>query len=111
MNSKLALAISVLCATPAFAITIPTVLIGNPGNPADTRYLESEHPNGIGSVSQVFRIGTTEVTNSQYVSFLNSVAASDPFGLYDALMGSSAVGGIVRSGASGNYTYAIKHLI
>src|SRR6476660_2688607 len=50
-------------------LTISTVPIGNPGNPADTRYT----PTGIGSVAYNFRLATTEVTNAQYVEFLNNV--------------------------------------
>lgn len=51
-------------------------------------------------------MGTTEVTNSQYVSFLNAVAASDPNSLYSASMGTS--GGIVRSGVDGEFTYSVS---
>jgi formylglycine-generating enzyme required for sulfatase activity len=79
-----------------------TVPIGNPGNAADTRYTESFHPNGLGSVNHVFRIGKTEVTNSQYVAFLNAVAESDTAELYNPLMASDTRGGIVRSGLPGS---------
>jgi formylglycine-generating enzyme len=93
----------------AYGVTIPTVLIGNPGNPADTRNPEYQfHPNGIGSVDYEFRIGATEVSNSHYVEFLNAVAATDPYGLYNAFMASDTRGGIVRSGVNGNYTYTVK---
>lgn len=78
-------------------ITIPTVPIGNPGNAADFT--------GYGSVAYSYRIGTTEVTNSQYAAFLNAVAATDTNNLYNAGMAGS-VGGITRSGSSGSYTYA-----
>jgi formylglycine-generating enzyme required for sulfatase activity len=92
----------------AHAVSIETVPIGNPGNPADTRYLGLDHPNGVGSVGYKFRMGETEVNNAQYVDFLNAVAASDPYGLYSISMGSSTLGGIVRSGATGSYSYAVK---
>ena len=49
-----------------------------------------------------------EFTNQQYTDFLNSVAATDTYSLYNANMGSSARGGITRSGSSGSYTYAVK---
>jgi formylglycine-generating enzyme required for sulfatase activity len=62
-------------------IAIETVPIGNPGNPADTRYVNSAHPNGVGAVAYPFRIGKTEVTNAQYVAMLSAVAGSDPYGL------------------------------
>jgi formylglycine-generating enzyme required for sulfatase activity len=92
----------------ALAVTIPTVPIGNPGNPADTRYTDSHHPSGVGAVAYSFNIGTTEVTNAQYVEFLNAVAVTDTYGLYSTDMGSTTWAGIVRSGASGSYAYAVK---
>jgi formylglycine-generating enzyme required for sulfatase activity len=92
----------------AHAVTIETVPVGNPGNAPDTRYIDSFHPNGVGAVGYDFRVGKTEITNAQYVSFLNAVAASDHFELYNADMGSSSYGGIVRNGTPGNYSYSIK---
>lgn len=91
------LALSPLFASSALAISIPTVPVGNAGNSADIT--------GYGAVSYSYRIGTTEVTNTQYAAFLNSKAASDPLGLYNPSMG-SGLGGISRIGASGSYTYA-----
>jgi sulfatase modifying factor 1 len=92
----------------ANALSIEVVTIGNPGNAADTRYRDSAHPTGVGSVSYSFRMGKTEISNSQYVEFLNAVAVSDPYELYNTVMGSTTRGGIVRSGAPGSYTYAVK---
>lgn len=103
----------VLCVAAFFAcavaqaVTIPTVPVGNPGNPADTRYIDADHPDSVGSVGYVFRIGKTETTNAQYVAFLNAVAATDTYGLYNIAM-NQTWGGIVRSGASGSYSYAVK---
>lgn len=79
---------------------IATVPVGNPGNAPDTT--------GYGAVDHYFRMGTTEVTNGQYVVFLNSVAKSDPYGLYTTDMTISPKGGIIRSGSSGNYSYSLK---
>src|SRR5882757_8470905 len=107
IRSIFSLAVS-LNAPAALAITIPTVSIGNPGNNPDTRYIDSPHPNGVGAVAQSFNIGTTEVTNSQYVALLNAVAASDPYLLYNAGMTSDLRGGIVRSGGPGSYRYSVK---
>ncbi len=90
------------------AVLIDTVPIGNPGNAADTRYVPSQYPNPIGAVAYPYHMGKTEVTNGQYVEFLNAVAASDPYGLYSTGMGNASIGGIVRSGSSGSYAYAIK---
>ena len=92
----------------ASAITIDTVPIGNPGNPPDLRYIDDQHPNGVGSVAYSFNMAKAEVTNSQYVAFLNAVAATDPYGLYSTSMTSTTWGGIVRSGSSGSYSYSVK---
>jgi formylglycine-generating enzyme len=87
----------------ARAAAIPTVLVGNPGNGNDPLT-----GNLYGGVAHSYRIGTTEVTNAQYVDFLNAKASSDPLNLYNTSMGSDALGGITRGGVSGNYTYAAK---
>src|SRR5215212_11219682 len=102
----LAIAFALFFSIPAAAITIDTVPVGNPGN---SPRVEGGATGGIfGSVSTAYRIATTEVTNAQYVTFLNSVAASDPFGLYNTNMGFLSRGGIVRSGASGSFSYGVK---
>lgn len=75
--------------------------VGNAGNAADPT-------TGFGAVGYEYRIGSYEVTNSQYAAFLNSVAASDPNGLYNTNMGADFRGGITRSGVAGSYTYAVK---
>ena len=80
------------------SITIPTVAIGNPGNAADPI-------TGFGSVAYSYNIGTTEVTNAQYAAFLNAVAATDTYALYNTDMAGS-FGGITRSGSAGSYTYS-----
>jgi len=95
-----------LVAGPAFAaVNIETVRVGDPGNAADQNY------NGygrFGAVGYVYHMGKHEVTNSQYSDFLNNVAATDTYGLYNGQMSSSVWGGIDRSGSSGSYTYAVK---
>jgi sulfatase modifying factor 1 len=98
-----ALLLAAICpAGLVHGITIETVPIGNVGNAGDTRYA------GVGSVTQFFAIGKTEVTNEQYVAMLNAVAASDPYGLYNTNMAALPWGGIVRIGLSGHYGYTIK---
>ncbi len=70
--------------------------------------------NGIGDacaavpVGTFVYIGTTEVTNAEYAAFLNAVAKADANGLFNTSMGSNARGGITRSGATPNYTYAVR---
>ncbi len=100
--SAVLFALLIALAAPALAstITIPTVPVGNAGNAPDNT--------GFGAVDYDYRIGTTEVTNAQYVAFLNAVAATDTYGLYSTSMGSSTVGGITRTGTSGSYVYAVK---
>ena len=82
-------------------ITIPTVMVGNPNNAADSY--------GYGAVGYSYAIGTYEVTTNQYTAFLNAVATTtDTYSLYHSNMGSSQYGGITRSGSSGSYSYAVK---
>jgi formylglycine-generating enzyme required for sulfatase activity len=89
-----------LLALPAQAVTIDWVTVGDPGNTADTTT--------YGAVADSFQIMKYEWTNSRYADFLNSVAATDTYSLYNADMGSDARGGITQNGASGSYTYATK---
>jgi len=98
----LSLAFGGLLAPAAAAIiTIPTVPVGNAGNTNDAT-------DGQGAVAYEYRIGKYEVTLDQYVEFLNAVAATDTYGLYNASMSTDLrVAGISRSGGSGSYTYAV----
>src|SRR6476620_9811639 len=103
MTRTLAFFIVIALAIPASAITIDTVPVGDVGNANDPA------TGGLyGSVSYPYRIGKYEVTSAQYVAFLNAVAATDTYGLYDsANMGASNGPGIKRNGTSGNYTYTL----
>ena len=84
----------------AHAVTIDMVTVGDPGNTADdTTY---------GAVATSFQIMKYEWTNSQYTDFLNSVAATDTYSLYNTNMGTNDRGGIAQSGTSGAYTYAVR---
>lgn len=78
---------------------IQLTTIGDAGNTADTT--------GYGAVNYDYRIGTTAVTNAQYTTFLNSVAKSDPYGLYNTSM-NGYYGGITRTGTAGSYIYTVK---
>jgi len=86
-----------LLALPAHAVTIDWVTVGDPGNLADDT--------GYGGVDYVYFISKHETTNVQYAEFLNAVADTDTYGLYDTSMG-SGFGGITRSGISGSYEYS-----
>jgi len=97
-----AIAASFVVASAASAsVTMDWSTVGNAGNAADPT-------TGFGSVGYEYRIGTYEVTNSQYAAFLNAAAASDPNGLYNSGMGLNPRGGITRSGSDGSYTYSVR---
>ncbi len=83
----------------AQAALIDTVRVGDAGNVAEPGY-------GHGAVPYVYSIGKFEVTQGQWMAFLNAVArTSDPYRLYSTGEGF----GITRSGSPGNYTYAAKN--
>lgn len=97
---SLAFAVASLAAT-AFAVVIDYRTVGNPGN--------ANNPlNSLGAVSSTYRIGTYEVTNSQYAEFLNAVGRSNTNSIYNANQGTNTNGGITQSGVSGSFTYAVK---
>lgn len=77
-------------------------------NPLQLPNLVNVGDAGFGNVNYEFMIGKYEITNSEYVEFLNSIATTDTYGLYRTSMGSSSRGGITRSGSPGAYSYATK---
>ena len=86
----------------AFGVSINYKQIGNAGNAANSS-------TGLGAVSVAFQMQTTEVTNKDYVEFLNSQGKSNTNGIYSASMGTDIVnGGITQSGSSGSFVYAAK---
>ena len=91
--------------TASAAISIAMVPVGNPGNAADP-YNPNSFPGGYGSVAYSYSIGKFDVTASQYTAFLNAVAKTDTYSLYNSNMASNfAAAGISQSGSSGSYTY------
>jgi formylglycine-generating enzyme required for sulfatase activity len=86
--------------TPASAVSVDWVTVGDPGNACDV-----QADGCFGAVAYTYQIGKYEVTNAQYAEFLNAVAATDTNGLYNTSMG-SGYGGITRSGSPGSYTYS-----
>ncbi|QDT72228.1 formylglycine-generating enzyme family protein [Lacipirellula limnantheis] len=100
--------LAAVAASNASAIAIQTVQVGVPGNSPDTEVMTTDGTTGYGSVASSYRIGSTEVTNAQYVEFLNSVGRVDPFQLYLPVMTTNSWGGIIRDGVSGSYTYSVK---
>ena len=62
--------------------------MGNPGNAADTRYNSPPTtPASYGGVNYTYSIGKFEVTAGQYCEFLNAVARTDTYGLYNSYHG------------------------
>jgi sulfatase modifying factor 1 len=100
---KVAVVVALLLAAGAVqAITIDMVTVGNPGNAADT------HGAGYGAVAYTYNIGKYEVTAGQYKEFLNAVAKTDTYGLYNTNMSNTILGsGITQSGSSGSYAYSV----
>lgn len=89
---------TIFCCRCAADLVIDLTYIGNPENPADST--------GLGSVDYGYYIGTYEITVAQYTEFLNSVAQSDPYGLYNPAMETGPLGPfIVQTGTDGSYAY------
>ena len=82
-------------------VNIETVMVGDPGNAADT------NTRGLGAVAYEFNIGKYEVTIGQYTTFLNAVAATDTYSLYNPFMATHLnIAGIARAGSSGSFSYS-----
>ena len=106
--------IAAVCAVLAFtaaaqATTIDTVAVGNAGNAGEgsgASYGGAGEDAICGAVDYAYNIGKYEVTAGQYCEFLNAVAATDTYGLYNMLMDSDSEGcQITQIGTSGSYTY------
>ncbi|MBN1512514.1 MAG: SUMF1/EgtB/PvdO family nonheme iron enzyme [Phycisphaerae bacterium] len=109
-------ALAALCVSPAWAtVLIETRLVGNPGNRGE---LSGQSAGGYGpdricgGVDYKYKIGKYEVTAGQYTAFLNAVAATDTYGLYNSSMDYDAYPSwygcnIKRTGSSGNYSYSV----
>jgi formylglycine-generating enzyme required for sulfatase activity len=103
---------ALLCSAAAShaLISIDFVTVGNPGNPNDPSDGDSNTAGiqNYGAVGSIYQIGTYEVTLLQYTAFLNAVAATDPYNLYNTSMATNVQSmGISRAGGPGNYTYAV----
>jgi len=87
----------------AQSVTIDFVSVGYAGNASDPL-------TNLGSVNYEYQIGKFEVTNGQYVAFLNAAAKSNEYGLYNSNMATAGAfgGGITQSGSLGNYSYSVK---
>jgi formylglycine-generating enzyme required for sulfatase activity len=95
-----------LASSVSASMGIATSYVGDMNNTAD---------GGYGGVSYNYHVGTHEVTNSQYVSFLNAKGSTNANEVYNSNMNSSAYGGIEQLDASGGssdptapFTYRVK---
>ena len=99
-------ALACLLAAPAGAVSIDMVTVGDAGNAGDTR--GGVNTFGFGAVAYDYQIGKYDVTIGQYTAFLNAVAATDTYSLYDAHMGFSRdIMGISCTGQPGSYSYSV----
>ena len=93
------------------AQTVQFVPVGNPGNTADSGGGGIwGTPITIGEVDYNYRIGTYDITYGQYTTFLNAVAKTDPYGLYESNVSLGIWGnlGIIQqTGNPGSYSYSI----
>jgi formylglycine-generating enzyme len=84
--------------------SVEMVVVGNAGNAPDST--------GCGAVPYTYQMGKYDVTVGQYCEFLNAVAKTDTYGLYNINM-TSASGfgvptfGISQNGSLGNFTYSV----
>lgn len=93
---------------PILPELVPVADIGNVGE------LSGYGAGGVGpdricgAVGYAFEMQRCEVTAAEYVGFLNAVAGSDPYELYDPQMATHSFGcRIERSGETGSYTYSV----
>jgi len=103
-----------LVSAAAAVVDIQTVPVGNPGNAGEgsgPSYGGYGQDRICGAVAYEYNIGKYEVTAGQYKEFLNAVAKTDTYGLYNTNMSNTSSGsGIARSGGGtvGNpYTYTV----
>ena len=112
-NAIVMAAMLLAAGTASATVTIDMVTVRDPGNapilePAPDWQMGARW---VGDVDYAYNIGKTEVTASQYTEFLNAVAATDTYTLYDWRMMSAldptnpAYCKIEQFGVSGSFTY------
>jgi len=86
---------------------LETVSVVDAENAPDSRVMD-DGTSDYGSVSYDYNIGKCEVTAAQYCDFLNAVARTDTYGLYNSSMSSDLHGcRIEQTGTCGNYSYGV----
>ncbi|MEQ9095053.1 MAG: SUMF1/EgtB/PvdO family nonheme iron enzyme [Phycisphaerales bacterium] len=104
-----------MAASPGVAQTVPPsygfdfVMVGDPGNrgatAAEAPMWNRDLYGPLGAVDHAFRITRTEVTNAQYLEFLNAYSATPGY-VWDPSMVSTSIA-IERFGPSGNPIYYV----
>ena len=88
--------------------SLETVIVGNAGNVGEQSLIANGDTTYYGGVGYTYDIGKYEVTAGQYTEFLNAVAKTDTYGLYNFSMWSHTYGcKIQRSGSPGTYMYKV----
>ncbi|QTN31198.1 SUMF1/EgtB/PvdO family nonheme iron enzyme [Akkermansiaceae bacterium] len=103
-SRRLAVLAGIALGTPAFAVvSIDYVTVGDINNANDAA------TGGLyGAVGYEYKISKNETTISQYAAFLNAVAKTDTYALYNTSMQTNAnISGIQRIGTSGDYSYTV----
>ena len=98
-----------VCASGAWAVDVEMVAVGNPGNAgklSGESVVGGYGPDHVcGAVDYTYEIGKYEVTAGQYRDFLNAVAATDAYGLYNPAMDGASGCQITQNGTSGSHSY------
>lgn len=82
-------------------VFVEMVKVGNAGNASDSTTT-------YGAVPYKYSIGKYEVTLAQYAAFLNAVAATDTYNLYNGDMATKpSIAGITQNWSSGSFTYTV----
>lgn len=85
-------------------VNVEFVTVGDPSNPPDQEYDDG----AFGSVADIYRIGKFEVSLLEYTAFLNAVAATDTFNLWDRQLETDLnIVGISRSGTDESFRYSV----
>jgi formylglycine-generating enzyme required for sulfatase activity len=86
---------------PTGQTSLDFVTVGNLGNAADPS-------TGQGAVPYMYQMGKYDVTAGQYCQFLNAVAKTDTYGLYNSGMATAyPTVAITQSGSPGSYSYSV----
>jgi formylglycine-generating enzyme required for sulfatase activity len=86
---------------PTGQTSLDFVTVGDAGNAADPS-------TGYGAVPYAYQVGKYDVTLGQYCQFLNAVAKTDTYGLYNSRMATDyPTVAIAQNGSSGSYSYSI----